>query len=170
MLWQDGIERIMEYLISRPNKTYGHYNHALTTEDLFREINPKWFKGGHCGSWFKKYFGEGLEKRLAAKIFNTGLYEILLDIINNNVTFVLPTRIGNYGEICAESITGEDFIEMYKKGSFKNIDFVKSNFTANQLFFKYRRRDNTYGKKPIYLHGYLKDKLDELTEQGKQYY
>ena len=37
-------------------------------------------------------------KKLAAEIFNLFFAKILLDIIENNITFVLPLRLGRYGE------------------------------------------------------------------------
>lgn len=167
MLKQDGIENNMENLINQSNKVDHRFRHALTTEDLYlNKIRSKWFNN----KWAKRYFGPEYKKRLAAKIFNDAFYEILLDIINNNITFVIPLHGSNYGEIGAESITGDEFKELYNKGCFRNIDYVLSDFTANKICLKYRIKDGSYKKKPIYVFGELKKLFEQYTNEGKQYY
>jgi hypothetical protein len=69
------------------------FPHGFNSRELYNGLNPKLLKG----RWVKNRYKD--RKNLAAKIFDDCFYEILLDIINNNVTFVLPLRFGNYGEI-----------------------------------------------------------------------
>lgn len=49
---------------------------------------------------------------LAAELFDFCFYRILLDIVENNVTFVLPLKFGDYGELHIHSVTGEAFKEL----------------------------------------------------------
>jgi hypothetical protein len=93
-----------------------------------------------------------------------------LDIINNNVTFVLPLRFGNYGEISMKQIADEDFKQAYRRGKFNNIDFVLSQFTGNQLVYRYMKHNKETMEKPIYVDKYLKKLIDQYTEEAKVYY
>lgn len=106
---------------------------------------------------------------MAGKIFAEGLLEILLDIINNNVTFVLPLKFGKYAEIYMKQFSDEKFIELYKIGAFNKIDFVKSGFTGNQLQFRYNTMAGPKDK-PIRVTGELKKLITDHTHQAKQYY
>lgn len=84
-------------------------SHSFTAKDLFAALPQKLLRG----IWVKKRFKD--RKVLAAKIFEDCFHMILLDIINNNVTFVLPLKFGNYGEISMKSFSEEKFKEVYKK-------------------------------------------------------
>lgn len=52
---------------------------------------------------------------------------IILDIINNNITFVLPT-VHKEAMIHVKQFTGETFRHMYNMGKFNDIDYLMSNF------------------------------------------
>lgn len=166
MLRQDEIENNMENLINRPIRKNDSYKHAFTSEELFDQQDDVLRESDYV----KTYFGVDNRKLLAAKIFNDAFYEILLDIINNNITFVIPLSFGKYGEICAETITGDKFIELYNKNVFKNLDYVLSGFSGSQIVFKYRRKDNSYGKKTIHIAGDLRKHFEQKMNEGKQYY
>ena len=64
----------------------------------------------------------------------------------------------------------DEFKEMYKKGSFKNVDYVASQFTAYMVKYKYRLRDGRMKTKPIYLSKELNELLTKYTNEGKEYY
>lgn len=93
---------------------------------------------------------------------------ILLDIIENNVTFVLPTR-GKDAKIHVRSYSGDDFKRAYSKGKFAGIDFLESDFTGYQLEYRYK---TSLGEryKPIYISKNMKDRFYELINEGKKYY
>jgi hypothetical protein len=93
-----------------------------------------------------------------------------LDIIKNNSTFVVPLRYGEYAEICIEAIEGENFKEMYRKGSFKDVDYVMSQFTGYRMKYKYRLKDGTMKTKDIHLSKELNELLTKYTNEGKEYY
>jgi hypothetical protein len=93
-----------------------------------------------------------------------------LDIIENNVTFVLPLKYGNYAEIYMKQFSDEEFKKLYKYGKFKNIDYVLSQFTGNELVYKYSTRTVDTKEKPIYVNKELKKLIDKHTNEAKQYY
>jgi hypothetical protein len=93
-----------------------------------------------------------------------------LDIIENNVTFVLPLKYGNYAEIYMKQFSDEEFKKLYKYGKFKNIDYVLSQFTGNELVYKYSTRTVDTKEKPIYVNKELKKLIEKHTNEAKQYY
>lgn len=93
-----------------------------------------------------------------------------MDIIENNVTFVLPLKYGNYAEIYMKQFSDEEFKKLYKYGKFKNIDYVLSQFTGNELVYKYSTRTVDTKEKPIYVNKELKKLIEKHTNEAKQYY
>lgn len=117
-----------------------------------------------------KTFSE--RRKLVKQVFREGLHLILNDLIENNVTFKLPSLGVQGGEIHFEAISGEEFERVRKKGKFKDIDFLESLFTGYQLYlYMHTRRDNFLSAKktPIYISGEFKRKLIEYTNNGKTY-
>lgn len=138
---------------------YGMFKHAFSAEELYKGMNLK---------PLKKY--KKIKKSLASDIFKDCFYEILLDIIDNNVTFVLPLKFGNYAEISMTQVRNEEFKKLYKLGKFSNIDYILSEFTGNEITFKYKTKTQGLKSKTIYLNGKLKEKIDYNTNKAKQYY
>ena len=140
--------------------------HAFSAEDLFIDLNDKYLKHPRVIQRLERL--KINRRELAGKIVKDCFYEVLLDIIENNTTFVLPLYSGNYAEIYMQSITGDDFKSLYNNGSFSNIDYIKSQFTGYSLAFLYKNSKG-YRKKPIYLGKYLRKLLDKYTNEGRQY-
>lgn len=127
--------------------------------EKFKSIMKKW-----------RTFSE--RRSIVKRVFREGLHLILNDLIDNNVTFKLPSLGVRGGEIHFEAITGDEFMRVRKNGKFKDIDFLESLFTGYQLYlYMHTRRDNFLGakKSPIYISGEFKDKLIEHTNNGKTY-
>lgn len=93
-----------------------------------------------------------------------------MDIINNNVTFVLPLRFGKFGEFSMKKISGEEFKKAYEKGAFNKIDFVKSQFSANRVYYRYKTKGGRLREKAIYVDKELDDLITKYTYEGKEYY
>ena len=138
--------------------------HAFSTGDLYTGLNNRLLKN----KWIKNRKKDS--KQLAAEIFQDCFYEILLDIIENNVTFVLPLKYGNYAEICMKRYDGEEFKKLYNYGKFSNIDFVYSQFSGNELTFKYKTNSIGLKEKPIYVNKELKKLIEKYTNESRQYY
>lgn len=96
-------------------------------------------------------------------------YLILLDIIENNATFVLPTN-SCYAEVRAEPVKGEDFRRAYAAGKFKGIDYFESDFTGYRLAYNFRTRKGSNRRKDIYINQKMKDLFYEKINNGKKYY
>ena len=143
------------YYKANKSMNYGMFKHAFSVEEIYTGLNKKLLK---C-RWVKNRYKN--PKQLAAKIFKDCFYEILLDIIENNVTFVLPLKYGNYAEI---------YMKQFSDGKFKNIDYVLSQFTGNELVYKYSTRTVDTKEKPIYVNKELKKLIEKHTNEAKQYY
>ena len=98
--------------------------YCFTSKDLFDNFNisrlttKKKFWGKDC---------KGDSKLdLVAKVLTYCFYLIILDIINNNITFVLPT-VHKEAMIHVKQFTGETFRHMYNMGKFNDIDYLKDS-------------------------------------------
>ena len=113
--------------------------------------------------------GDFHKDRLVKRVFKDALYLILNDIIDNNVTFCLPTG-GIRSEIHVNNYEGEDFVKARQCGKWQDIDFIESNFTGNQLVLDmYGKKNGIRRRKPIYVDRRLKNKITENTNNGKRY-
>ena len=96
-------------------------------------------------------------------------YLILLDIIENNVTFVLPLLNNRDATIYARPIVGDEFKIARKRGAFTDIDILGSNFTGYQLTYSWLTNSGRRYK-PIYINKRFKDVFIQHINEGKQYY
>lgn len=113
--------------------------------------------------------GDYHKDRLVKRVFKDALYLILNDIIDNNVTFQLPTG-GIRSEIHVNNYEGEDFIKARQRGKWSDVDFIESSFTGNQLVLDmYGKKNGIRRRKPIYVDRRLKNKITENTNNGKRY-
>lgn len=161
MLNIDETEKFMEKPLSQ---YYKRITNVFSEIDLFLRFKMPPVKN----KWVLDHTPDMRE--FASKIFAECFYEILLDIIENNVTFVLPLGFGEYAEISVTQITDEDFIKSYKIGTFKDVDFVKSQFTGNRLVFTYRAKNGNAKRRFLSITGELKKLLVKYTNEGKIYF
>lgn len=138
---------------------------AFNLDELFNNLDMSKLKLNCNDS--KKITGDAHRLPLVKKIFREGLKQILNDVINNNATFYLPTG-GREASIHIKSYFGEDFAKGRRNGKWKDVDFLESNFTGNQMVLTVN--NGKYDKdKPIYLNKELKNKITENTNKGMQY-
>lgn len=115
-----------------------------------------------------KLIGDAHREKLAARIFKESFKLVINDVIENNITFQLPTG-SRKCDIHMQTIDKEDFKNLRRAGKFRNIDFLKSLFTGNQLgLFMYSPKRPPRIKN-IYVNKELKDKIDNNTNSGKTY-
>lgn len=108
-------------------------------------------------------------KELIKRIARDSIKLVLNDIIDNNVTFQLPTG-SRKSDIYVRRISGKEFVRARQNGKFQDVDFLSSNFSGNQLVLNmYDREGKPTRIKPIYLNKEYKNRLTEYTNQGKQY-
>lgn len=116
----------------------------------------------------KKLTGDAHREKLAQKIFKESFKLVINDVIENNITFQLPTG-SRKCDIHMQTIKGDRFKSLRRSGKFGNIDFLKSLFSANQLgLFMYSPK-RPLRVKNIYVNKELKDKIDNYTNSGKTY-
>ena len=113
--------------------------------------------------------GDYHKDKLVKRVFKDALKLILVDIIDNNITFQLPTG-SRRAEIHVLNYEGKQFKDARKRGKWLDVDFLASNFTGNQLVLElYGKKDSISRRKPIYVDKRLKDRLTEHTNNGKRY-
>ncbi|MBQ0113246.1 MAG: hypothetical protein KBT03_08975 [Bacteroidales bacterium] len=136
--------------------------------DMVDVINAA-YQNEHTAEKLKNVYGNYKPENASLKIANTFIdffQRVLLDIIDNNDTFVISNinraTIRRNGEIYLQKIEGEEFKKMYKRGFFENIDYVKTNFSAYVItlqigkMFRYVR-----------LSGNLKKRLEDNINSNK---
>lgn len=95
---------------------------------------------------------------------------VINDIIENNVTFEIPCVGKKEARIYVKCVSGDEFTELYKKGAFKGIDYIKSGFKGYQLMFQWKYNNTRLKEKPIYIDKTTKAKFYDYINNGKQYY
>lgn len=104
-----------------------------------------------------------------ASMFLDHLIEVVDDIIDRNVTFILPLNGRKKATIHPIAYRDKKFQYYRKFGRFKNVDFLESNFTAYRLGFQMYSTDRTPREKILYLSGEQKRRLEENTSKGMNY-
>ena len=102
---------------------------------------------------------------LCGKVLKRLFFYVIHDIVEDNVLFKFPPGVGAWLEI--QSYSGEDFKIARQNGAFRDVDFLASGFTGYQMVLRFQNR---YGKwqKRMYLSSGYRDRITELTNQGKQ--
>ena len=140
---------------------------CFTVRDLFEGWNYKSL-GIPIKVWRGKYKCECLPEMLG-KIFLYFMYFVILDIIENNTTFVLPLKGNRHAMIHVKVFDGDEFQRLYSRGKFMGIDFLSSLFKGYQLFFAYNYRGGER-EKPIYIDNKMKELFYSHINAGKVYY
>lgn len=111
--------------------------------------------------------GDSHRDVLVKQVFRECLKLVLNDIINNNVTFNLPTGAKKCN-MHMKRVRGESFKNLRRAGKWKDVDILESNFTGYEIGFY------MYGKvsprvKNVYVNKTLKDRITANTNKGMQY-
>lgn len=125
-----------------------------------------------CKNLITNYKTKQLQRKKVKQVFRTAVEVIINDIIENNVTFKVPSLQSKGGEIHFEPVTGEEFKDLKAKGKFSGIDFLETLFTGYQLYlYIHGKNDNFLARKkfPIYISNHYKQKMENLVNQGKTY-
>lgn len=149
-------------MAERKEIKYWPTSYALTADELYIGFPAKKYlrKEALPEQYGKQWNG------LLGKILRYFFYLLIVDIIENKTTFKFPPsgKARTYLEMVP--IHGEDFKRARQNGAFQDVDFLMSNFTGYQLYLRIMTR---YGKwlKQIYISQKYKDRITELTNQGK---
>lgn len=141
--------------------------HAFTLDDVF--LNFPYDKMKFNYKQAQKYANHNSKKILVKRIFQENVKMIIEDIIENNATFYLPVTGKVKANMHVKAFKDEEFKKLKKKGKWKGLDYLKSFFTGYQIVLNMRTKgyDRT---KPVYISGYLRDRLIKYANEGKQYY
>lgn len=141
---------------------------SFTSQDLFDNINFSQFGWTHA---FYKLLKTDRWKPAVAKVFTYFIYLVILDIIENNVTFEFPLKGAAQGEFYVKSFTGEAFQRLYQAGKWDDVDFLNCDFTGYQIYFRFKTKRGSWKEKPIYLsHKNARDIFHQKINEGKKYY
>lgn len=116
----------------------------------------------------EELIGNRHKETIAKKIFKSAINMVLEDIIENNVTFILPTK-SKRAELYMKRFSREEFSKARRNGKWNKVDFLTSNFCAYQIVFKFQS-EGVIREKLIYLDPKHRDRITDYTNQGKQYY
>ena len=115
----------------------------------------------------KRLFNTLDRRAVVIRIFYYSVKVILLDIIENNVTFKLPTQRECY--IQMKRVYGEDFKKARRNGKWLDVDYLASNFSGYHLELMYFASERDIHK-PIYISKWMRNLITENTNKGLQYY
>lgn len=140
--------------------------YAFNLTDLFEN-----FKSSNliidCVSLVRLY-NEPHKKKLAIRMFKDCVKLVINDIIENDVEFQLPTG-SRKSSLIMQSYSDDQFKKARKNGAFKDVDFLSSLFTGYQLMFYMYGYNRTIRSKRVYLNPSLRDRITQLTNEGKAY-
>ena len=141
--------------------------HTFSAQEIFHNFPINKLKMTYDD--VKKIYSDGDKRSLSASIFTKGMQLIIEDIIENNTYFLLPTLGSNESYLYMKKTSGKDFKNAFKKGKWNDVDFLTSNFTGYQLALSVKSPKRPEKEKPIYLGYKYKDRITELTNEGKRY-
>lgn len=141
--------------------------HTFSSRDLFHNFPIDKLKMDY--DTVKRVYPDGDKRSLSASIFTKGMQLIVEDIIENNVHFLLPTLGTTESYMYMKKTSGNDFKRAFKRGKWRDIDFLTSNFTGYQLAMSVKSKKRPEKEKLIYLGYKHKDRITELTNEGKRY-
>lgn len=113
----------------------------------------------------KKKYGVDRLQYLCASVFVYSFYIILLDIIENNATFMFPLKRGKRAILYVETFTGEKLQEIKRNGGMVDLDLIKSNFCGYRLKFSFEGAGHM-NSKSVYISNNLKKKLYDRVYSG----
>ena len=147
----------------RPGSKYhpyrSHNPQSFGTEDLFI-INECIPSSTISREPYKK---ELTNEQTRNYIYDEFMKLVLLDVLENNDVFVYENKTLEF-TIQKDEITGDKFLEYYKKGAFK-MDYLKSNFTGHFVRMRITRKSTgSLIFKNVFMSGYFRDLRDKMSE------
>lgn len=140
--------------------------HCFTTTDLYDNVDPaKW----NITKKYAEKHGAKNKRDICGWILTYFFYLVFLDIIKNNITFVIPVVGNRECFLYVKCIQDELFEEMYSQGSFAGIDPLLSEFKGYQIFLQWQK-GVYFREKPVYISKNIKHWFYSQINNGKQYY
>lgn len=141
--------------------------HAFSSKELFQNfpISKLKLTKQEC----IKLYPDGNKRDFAASIFARSLELVVDDIIENNTQFKFPGLGRTQAYLQMNRVQGDAFKRLFKKGRWRDVDFIKSNFCGYCLQLVMKSLKQPMREKQIYLSKTKKQRITDYTNQGKQY-
>lgn len=139
---------------------------CFNSSDIYKFSNPK--KWGLTKKIALSITSDGGLQYTCAMIFLHYMWYVLLDIIENNVTFEFPLLGKDKAYLFVKAVDGEEFKKLYALGKFSDIDFIKTGFTGFQICFKWNTK-NGWHEKWCYISWRLKNYFIAKINNGTKY-
>lgn len=141
--------------------------HAFSSKELFQNfpISKLKLTKQEC----IKLYPDGNKRDFAASIFARSLELVVDDIIENNTQFKFPGLGRTQAYLQMNRVQGDAFKRLFKKGRWRDVDFIKSNFCGYCLQLVMKSLKRPMREKQIYLSKTKKQRITDYTNQGKQY-
>ena len=141
--------------------------HAFSARNLFENFPVRKLKMSvdQC----KDIYSDGNKRDLAVSIFLESLEMVVNDIVDNNVHFKFPGLGKTQAYLYMKRTSGDKFKKAFKKGKWKDVDFITSNFSGYQLALRMESEKRLPREKAVYLSSKDKQKITDNTNSGKQY-
>ena len=104
---------------------------AFSLEEMLLNLDKS--KLNMTSALCEKINGDKHKDTLIKQICLEGMKLVLDDIIDNNVTFELPTGSARKTQMRMGRFAGDDFAKVRRGGKFADVDFLASNFSGNQI-------------------------------------
>ena len=153
-------------MLMKPGQNFA-MGHTFSSQELFHNFPIKNLLMDY--DTVKKVYSDGDKRSLSSSIFTKGMQLIIEDIIENNTHFLLPTLGSTEAYLYMKKTSGKDFKNAVKRGKWRDVDFLTSNFTGYQLALSVKSKKRPEKEKLIYLGYKHKDRITELTNEGKRY-
>ena len=142
---------------------------AFNLDEVFYNFDRKKLKFNY--KQCKKLINSNDKNELIKRIFLDNVEMVLDDIIDNNVTFELPTGSGRRTLLRMKRYDDEQFKKLRRREKFADVDFLSSNFAGYQIGLDMYYKDGRPSlSKPVYVDKKRKEKITENTNNGKQYF
>lgn len=128
------------------------HGHAFRPHDLFLNFDRRKLKSRD----------KNRDEKIP-KVFTKSMQLIIEDIINNNVQFKFPGQ--KTGTLEVMRVSGDKFKRAYKKGKFRYVDFLETNFCGYDIAIRYPNGHYKVG----YVQGDYRRHFHDLINSGKQY-
>lgn len=139
--------------------------YAFSCQEMFQKFNIKNITTHY--SVLKEHYKTREKKEMAVKVFLHAIHLVLLDVIEKNVTFTLPTSYP--AQIQMKTHDGSAFLNLVKHGKFSELDPFATGFKGYTLEFYYKLKSREK-RKNIYVGNSLKNKITEKANSGKDFY
>jgi hypothetical protein len=138
---------------------------AFNLDEMFINLDKKKLK--MTSNLCEQLTNDRHRNTLIKRIFLESVKLVLDDIIDNNVTFELPTG-GRRTIMRMNRIKDKEFAKARRNGKFKEVDFLTSNFSGYEIVLELFHTDGRpERKKHVYVDKVRKNRIIEHTNNGK---